>query len=553
MKEKKKNRRRQNAKEDVEIYDLLDNLGEEPKRKPKRRRTLDMELDKQIKTIKPMKSAKPVRPAKPVKTTKSNKEAKAANFIRPAKSKKKKTIRNKEFARVTYLFVSLFLFMLGYIVYFHVVRSKDIINSPYNIRQDTFADRVIRGKILDKDGNVLAQTNVADDGSETREYPYGNVYAHIVGYATQGKSGIESVNNFDLLTSNAFFLERMMKELRDEKNVGDNLVTTLNTTLQEAAYQAMGGNRGAVIVIEPSTGKILASVSKPDFNPNEVVTNWESLNSSEDSRLLNRAMQGRYAPGSTFKVVSTLAYMRENPNYAEYSFLCEGAFTYEGTTIQCMNHYAHGTVDLEGSLAYSCNASYSNMATQLDVSAFQGAAESLLFEQDLPAPVQTSRSQLGLDEKSYTADKMMTAIGQGQLQVNPYHMALIAAAIANDGMLMKPYLVSEVQNYTGSTVKKYTPSSYGDIMSMREAMHLAADMQAVVNYGTGTALNGRGYTAAGKTGTAEVSADKTRTHSWFMGYRNVDNPDLAICVVIENSNESGATAIHVARAVFDAY
>lgn len=519
MKEEKNSRRRKRKDDDIEIYDLLDSIGEEPRPKPKRKRSLKNEEE-------------------PIGAT---------------KQKRKKKIRNKEFARVTYLFVSLFLFMVGYMVYFNVVRSKDIISSPYNVRQDTFADRVVRGKIFDKAGNVLAQTNVAEDGSETREYPYGNVYAHIVGYATQGKTGIEAVNNFDLLTSNAFFLERMMKELRDEKNIGDNIVTTLDTNLQEAAYHALGGNRGAVIVIEPSTGKILASVSKPDFNPNNVVYDWESLNSSEDSRLLNRAMQGRYAPGSTFKVVSTLAYMREYPDYASYSFQCDGSFTYEGTTIQCVNHNAHGMVDLEGSLAYSCNSSYSNMSLQLDVADFEEAAGSLLFDKKLPAPLQTSESQLGLDSNAYSSDRMMTAIGQGKLQASPYHMALIASAIANGGTLMKPYLVSEVQSYTGNVITKHTPSSYGDIMSVNEAMQLGADMQAVVNYGTGTALNGRGYSAAGKTGTAEVSTDKTKTHSWFMGYRNVENPDLAICVIVENSDESGASAIAIAGTVFDAY
>ena len=574
MKEKKSNKKRAKKGDDIEIYDLLDTIDEKPRTKRKRavdtakskhrqpKDTVKSTRKQSIDTIKPKRKQsvdtihsmrKQFADTNRLKRKQQAETAKREHLEESTKQKKNKRIRNKEFARVTYLFVFLFLFMSGYIVYFNVVRSKDIISSPYNVRQDTFADRVVRGKIFDRNGNVLAQTKVAEDGSETREYPYGNVYAHVVGYATQGKAGIESVNNVDLLTSNAFFLERMMKELRDEKNVGDNLVTTLHTHLQEAAYQAMGSNRGAVIVIEPSTGKILASVSKPDFNPNDVVVNWESLNSSEDSKMLNRAMQGKYAPGSTFKVVSSLAYMRENPNFAAYSYYCEGAFTHEGTTIQCMNHRAHGTVDLEGSLAYSCNASYSNLALQLDVTDFQETASSLLFDETLPAPLQASNSQLGLDGTSNTADRMMTAIGQGKLQVSPYHMALIAAAIANDGTLMKPYLVSEVQSYTGSVVKKHTPSSYGDIMTMNEAMRLSADMQAVVNYGTGSALSGRGYTAAGKTGTAEVSTDKAKTHSWFMGFRNVENPDLAICVVIENSDESGASAVSVARAVFDAY
>lgn len=121
---------------------------------------------------------------------------------------KKKKSTNKEFARVTYLFVGLFLVMMGYIVYFNAVKSKEIINSPYNVRLDSMAERVVRGKILDRNGEVLAETQVSEDGTETRNYPYGDVYAHVIGYDSNGKSGLESVSNFDLLTSNAFFLEK---------------------------------------------------------------------------------------------------------------------------------------------------------------------------------------------------------------------------------------------------------------------------------------------------------------------------------------------------------
>lgn len=137
----------------------------------------------------------------------SRKERKEANRKDKQKAKAKRA-RNKEFARVTYIFVALFLVLMGYITYFQVARSRDIIRSPYNARQDSYADRVVRGKILDKDGNVLAQTNVSEDGTETREYPYGNMFAHVVGYSVQGKSGLESVENFELLTSNAFSWKR---------------------------------------------------------------------------------------------------------------------------------------------------------------------------------------------------------------------------------------------------------------------------------------------------------------------------------------------------------
>lgn len=467
-------------------------------------------------------------------------------------TKKKKSI-NKEFARVTYLFVGLFLVMMGYIVYFNVVRSKEIINSPYNVRLDSMAERVVRGKILDKDGNVLAETNVAEDGSETRYYPYGDVYAHVVGYDSKGKSGLESANNFELLTSNAFFLEKLMKEFKEEKNIGDNVVTTLDTNLQTAAYNALGGYKGAVVVMEASTGKILAMVSKPSFDPNTIAADWEWLLTDENSSLLNRATQGAYAPGSTFKIVTTLDYMREQPQYASYSYDCESEITHEGTTIHCAGNRAHGVEDLAGSMANSCNASYSNIALMLNKSTYRKTAESLLFNANLPSVLPYTKSKFQVDKKTTDSELMMTAIGQGKTQVSPYHMALISAAIANGGTLMEPYLVNQVTNYTGATVKKNMPKKYGELMTSAEAAQLKAYMTGVVTSGTGSALSGESYTVAGKTGTAEYSSDKEKAHSWFTGFTNVDNPELVISAVVESADNSGMSAVAVVKSVLNAY
>ena len=175
---------------------------------------------------------------------------------KPSTERKSRTSTNgnREFAVITYLFVGMFILMMGYFAYFQIFRSEDFINSPYNTRQDTFAEHVIRGEIRSADGKALAQTVVGEDGSETRYYPYGRMFAHAVGYDSNGKSGIESFGNFNLLRSHAFFLEQVVHGIQDQKNQGDNIVTTLNYDLQEAAYQALGDNRGAVVVLEPATG-----------------------------------------------------------------------------------------------------------------------------------------------------------------------------------------------------------------------------------------------------------------------------------------------------------
>lgn len=484
-----------------------------------------------------------------------SKISKKTDKSKPNKKKKnkRKDSTNKEFARVTYFFVALFLVMMGYIVYFNAVRSKDMINSPYNVRLDSMAERVVRGKILDQDGNVLAETLVAEDGTETRSYPYGDLYAHVVGYDSNGKAGLESTENFELLTSNAFFLERLEREIQEEKNIGDNIVTTLDTDLQKAAYNALGNYRGAVVVMEASTGKILAMVSKPTFNPNTIVEDWEWLTNDENSTLLNRATQGAYAPGSVFKLVTTLEYIRENDSYNEYNYYCEGEIEEDGTTIHCAGNYAHGSETLADSLAFSCNSSYVNMGLTLNINSFRNTAEDLLFNSKLPNILPYTESRFQLTSKSSTSEIMMTAMGQGKTQVSPYHMTLISAAIANGGNLMKPYLVDQVVNYTGNVISKNIPEKYEKLMTSDEASILKEYMSGVVEYGTGTALKNNFYSVAGKTGTAEYSSDKSKSHSWFTGFSNIENPEIVVTVVVESADQSGKSAVSVAKKVFDTY
>ena len=470
----------------------------------------------------------------------------------PDAPKPKKT-DNKELVRVTYLFVGVFLAMMGYMVYFNVVQSKDIINSPYNVRLDSMADRVVRGKILDREGNVLAETQVDADGDEKRVYPYGELYAHVVGYDTKGKSGLESAENFNLLTSNAFFVEKFVKEFQEEKNIGDSVVTTLDTNLQQAAYNALGSYKGAVVVMEVTTGKILSMVSKPDFDPNAIAKNWESITSGEESVLLNRVTQGAYAPGSVFKLVTTLAYMRENTAHSNYNYECESEIEYEGTTIHCAKNRKHGEQDLMMSLANSCNTSFSNIGLTLNISKFQNTAKALLFNSKLPSVLPYSQSKFQLEKDASSAEVMMTAIGQGKTQMSPYHMALITSAIANGGILMEPYLVDNIQNYTGNVIDKNMPRKYAQLMTSEEAAQLKEYMMAVVSSGTTSALNGQNYSIAGKTGTAEYSSDKEKAHSWFAGFTNIDNPDLAICVVVESADNSGMSAVAVTKKILNSY
>ena len=465
---------------------------------------------------------------------------------------KRKKARNREYSFVSWFFVLIFVSLIGYVVYFNAVKSEDFINSPYNTRQDTFSDRVVRGAIQSSDGQVLAQTNVYEDGTEERVYPYENIFAHVVGYDSNGKSGLESEANFQLLTSNQFFLDQMKNELRGSKNMGDTVVSTLNASLQATAYNALGDRRGAVVAIEPSTGKILVEVSKPDFDPNTIAENWDRLVSDENnSSLLNRATNGAYPPGSTFKVIMALDYFRSKGSFEGYSYLCQGSITLDEHTISCYNGTVHGQEDFYSAFASSCNCAFADMGSNMGAASMRKTAEELLFNKKLPLP-SYKKSSFTLEKNSPVPLIMQTAIGQGNTLVSPMHMALITSAIANGGVLMKPYLIDQVKSSDGEVIKTTEPEVYKKLMTTNEANLLGKLMKKVVESGTASALSGRGYTAAGKTGSAEFDENGS-SHSWFIGYSNVDNPDIAVAVIVENGGTGSQAAVPIAGEIFDAY
>lgn len=475
--------------------------------------------------------------------------------MKEQKREKKKNGKpeHQEILYVAYVFLGIFICMIGYFVYFQTMVSSNVITSPYNKRQDTFADRVIRGDIVTGDGTVIATTKVSEDGTETRVYPYDNLFSHVVGYASHGKTGIELLANYQLLTSHAYFPERFVNEVREEKNMGDRVVSTLDFTLQKTAYDALGSHDGAVIAMEPSTGKILAMVSKPDYNPNDIESNWNSISGSGGSVLLNRATQGLYPPGSVFKIVTLLEYFREGNDLERWHYECNGSFTEDDVTIGCYHGKKHGEMDLKTAFAKSCNGAFAKIGLELDNTKFQDTCNELLFNSDLPLDLPYKKSKLSIKKDSETGTVMQTAIGQATTEVTPMHMALLTSAIANGGNLMKPYLIDSVENYQGERVKKYMPSSYKKLITAEEAELLQDYMTETVLSGTASALKSELYSAAGKTGTAEFSNDKSKSHAWFAGFSNVEDPDLVVCVIVEDAGSGSEYAVPIAKKIFDAY
>ena len=447
----------------------------------------------------------------------------------------------------------LFAAMSAYLCIYLPSHSEELFNNSYNSRQSVLARQNTRGTIYSADGKVLAET-VTEEGQEVRRYPYGNLFAHVVGYSTRGKTGLESLANYDLSNTSASAAEQAENAAAGVKNPGNDLVTTLDSALQEAAGQAMGLYEGAIVVMEPATGKILAMVSRPDFDPNQVSEEWESLNAGESSVLLNRAAQGIYPPGSTFKIVTALEYIRENPDdWQDYSYTCGGSYTHGDNTIRCFHGSSHGQLDFMHSFAESCNSSFANIGMSLDRKRFASTLEELLFDQELPVDLPYSKSSVAPIENSGDEDMIQTVIGQGKTQMTPLHLCMITSAIANEGVLMRPFEMDRVQKPDGTVIKQYEPKEYKRLMSEEEAEILRELMTDVVEEGTASKLSGLSYTAAGKTGSAEYSDSTSDSHAWFTGFAPAEDPQIAVTVIIEGIGSGGDYAVPIARRVFDAY
>lgn len=455
---------------------------------------------------------------------------------------------------VVYIFIGLFILTLGYFTYYLVFRSRDLVNSTYNLRHDVLAKRVTRGNIMSSDGSVLAKTITDQDGNELREYPYDDMYAHVVGRVIRGRTGIEEAENITLLTSHNNSYDSMYNDLMGVKNPGNNVVSTLNHKLTKAAYDALGDNWGAVVAMEPQTGKILAMVSKPGYNPNDIEDNWQILSEDkeEESSLLNRATGGLYPPGSTFKVLTTLAYMRANPDYINYAYNCSGQTEYEGMTIRCSNNKVHGSLSLEESFAKSCNSSFATIGSSIAVDDFSELCDSFFFNSVLPARIANNPSSFKLKVgDSSVKEAMQTAIGQGRTLISPLHNAMIASAVANNGIMMKPYVIDRIESAGGKVLKGYLPEEAGFVMTTSESDYLKRLMRAVVTDGTGKGLNDFDIKVAGKTGTAQQEGKDS--HAWFICFAPVNDPMIAISVIVENKGSGSEYAVPIAEQVLDAY
>ena len=457
--------------------------------------------------------------------------------------------------------------LIGYLIYFNTIKSDDFINSPYNTRQDTFADRVVRGKIMSSDGEVLAQTNVSEDGTEERSYPYNNVFAHVVGYDSNGKSGLESEANFQLLSSHEFFLNQIRNEFMGTKNTGDTVVSTLNADLQTTAYNSLGDRRGAVVALEPSTGKILALVSKPDFDPNTISENWDTLvNDETNSSLLNRATMGQYPPGSTFKTTQALTFLQEGIINTGTMYPCSGGFSYRGLHVGCHAHPS--PLSLIPAIATSCNGYFcwglyymigarqkygsvqKAMNTWRDYMVSMGFGYQLGI--DLPGEKRGMIPNAQYYDKAYRRSWngltiISISIGQGEVTATPLQIANLGATIANRGYFVTPHVVKEIEGESIDsiyTTRRYTKVDKGHYEEVVQGMRSA------VLGGTCRTANIPELEICGKTGTAQ---NHGKDHSAFMGFAPMNNPKIAIAVYVENGGWGATYGVPIGKLMIEKY
>jgi len=444
------------------------------------------------------------------------------------------------------LFV-IFVVAIGHLVIYAVFDSTRTVANPFNPRMQVDDNTIRRGSILDRNGIAIAESYPSGDVYR-RRYPFGRAFAHPIGYMAMGRAGLESIFNFEMQTLNFEISQRINGILNDSELIGNSIVTTLDSGLQNLIFNRMQGRRGSVVVMEPTTGRILAMVSNPNFDPNSVAADWTSLIADyNNSPLLNRATHGLYPPGSVFKIVSALAILENIENAMEVTFNCVGGGEFAGDHISCMNNVAHGDVNLKSAFAVSCNSYFAMMIEKIGIEKLGEVSKRIGFNSEFGFELDFRNSSF--QTESIPGENLLaqTSIGQGRTLVTPLFMAMITSAVANDGVMMQPFILDHVLTGHGGTRRQTEPTALKQVFSAENAAYLNDIMNEVVTRGTGRATAVPGLEISGKTGTAENATGLS--HGWFVAFSDSHNPQIAVSIIIE---QAGGTreALEISREIF---
>ena len=448
-------------------------------------------------------------------------------------------------------------------------------------RQDNAIQRVAQFQI--KRGLILSPARVLARNRERRvngkplyfrRYPQGRLTAHVVGYSTAARSrtGLERSLNAALTGSSrslSTLVDRSLDKLNGKPIVGDSVITTLDVNGQRTALEALGSQCGAVVALDPRTGRVRVMVSSPSFDPNDVESNYGRIEKIRAdcrpaSPLLNRATQGLYPPGSTFKVVTVSAALESGRYKPTSTFVDPGYCTVYGKRVNNFDtNRPFGTITLATAVQFSVNSVFCNLGLRLGARSILRQAKKFGFYDRPPLETPESerlpsglyrRGELYDPKRDRDVDAGRMAFGQERLLVTPLQMAMVAGTIGNGGILMHPYAVDRLVTPNGKTRARTRPTKIRRAVSPATAREVGAMMVRAVQAGTGTAAQISGLRIGGKTGTAETGLDGNNT-TWFIAFAGSENqkPRLAIAVVLQNQSlTGGATAAPIARQVMQA-
>jgi peptidoglycan glycosyltransferase len=475
---------------------------------------------------------------------------------------------NRQIAQLFGLFVLLFAVLVAFTSYWSVLDAEGLEDNPSNRRALIREQKVPRGLILASDGRTVLARSIprgrGEDRIFTRIYPTRGLFSHPVGYSfiRNGRISLEQSRNDELAGEEDEF-ESIFTGLEGKEREGLDVITNLSVPGTEAAVAGLAGRKGAVVAIEPQTGKVRVMVSIPEYDANLIPTEFGRLNRDPNKPTLNRTTQELYPPGSTFKVVTATAALDSGKITPESIIDGSSPREISGVPLSNAGGVSFGPISFTDALTNSVNTVFAQVGEQVGRGTLVEYMKRYGFYEDPPLDypgTQMVPSGIINGDGDYVEDGFdvgRVAIGQGGLEGEirsaPLQMAQVAAAVAGGGRLMKPQLTDRVVRKDGRVAERIDPDLQSRVMKPETADQLTAMMSRVVEEGTGTAAALSGITVAGKTGTAEVGANREFTQPWFIAFAPVDNPRMAIAVTVERTTGQGGTvAAPIAKQVLEA-
>lgn len=518
--------------------------------------------------------------AKSSKKPKEKTPVEPPRVLSPEEQEKLNARQTRSVKVIMMVYLVLLIGLIGYITYFYLFQAPKIKNMPTNGIMIAQQNNVLRGSILDAEGQPIAETEETNNGQK-RIYPYNDLYSAAIGYSSSryGTTGMEQIYNKQLTTYDPLTLGQYIKKYgllgafknrgKDvEPRKGNSIVTTLNTPLQKTAWEALGDNMGAVVAIQPKTGDVLAMVSKPTFDANNLQQEMEQVAHDEkigkpNKSLLNLATQNPTAPGSVFKTVTISSALENIPGIQNRVFDDTGRLKIGDYTLPNENWTAYGKISLARALSVSSNVVFGTIGMELGNDALRKTAEAYGFNSVIPTNgfyvAQSNFPTLNQYDKGSMAQ---SAIGQGATTATPFQMAVVAATIANKGVMMEPTMVKEIINSRGQVVQSFAPKELRRVISASTAETITKDMRYVTEQRQGEPSNvwsymNPKYEIASKTGTAQKENAQGQllvdANAWFVCFAPASNPKIAVAVQVINGGAGSKVGASIAYQVVKAY